>query len=489
MGDSISVTGTLVALLLPLAMGTVWTYWLLARTGRWHPALVAGHGYLLGVFFITLLIRAWDALGLALSFLGISAIALAITLCGVVLLRMQRLPPRVSPPSAAVPLWQTALTLLLIALVALRYATMLEELLLRPLFPWDAWMNWAPKAVVWYHYGELVPFADIATWLAEPAEARTHIEGAKNAWKYPIGVPLVQLWGMLGAGTSDHTVIYLPWLFIGLATGAALYGHLRLNGAPTVLSVTAVYALLNMPFVNVHSVLAGYADLWIAAAFGCAVFALHEWSRDRQWQYGLIAVLLAIFCAQLKTPGIIMGAIVLVTLVLVRLNLQRRAWLALAAAATAVSLFFVFVGIDLHIPAVGKLTINDARITVPYIGNFQIAFHNVSAAIATVLFDMINWNLLWYLLVPLALLLAARPQLRRGLNTGITALSITLVFLFFVYFFTERYQFAEDYTQVNRALIYTVPVSILLIFSVLQRLLEAGYSHVAGFSSDRSRTD
>jgi len=39
------------------------------------------------------------------------------------------------------------------------------------------------------------------------------------------------------------------------------------------------------------------------------------------------------------------------------------------------------------------------------------------------------------------------------------------LFVFFVYYFTSRYKFAQDYTQVNRALIYAIPIMVFYLFS------------------------
>ena len=488
MTADISIVGTITALVLPMLLGGVWVYWLLGRTERWHPALVAGHGYLVGMFAITLLIRAWDLAGLALNFWGIAAIAAVLTTLGIALIRARPVTARAEGTSGPIPAWQIALIFALAALLTWRYSTIFQELLLRPLYPWDAWMNWAPKAVVWYHYSELAPFADMNTWLAAPAEALTHIEGARNAWRYPAGVPLIQLWGMLGAGTSDHTVIYLPWILISLAMGAALYGHLRLQGASILLAVTAVYVLLNMPFVNVHSTLAGYADLWVAVAFGSAIFSLQEWHARRDWTYGCLALVLAVFCAQLKTPGIIMCGIVGLTMLLGRLQLRRNTLLGLVTLGGIVSLLVLLVGIDMDVPAIGRVTINAEKITIPYIGDFEIAFHNVNQAIVRVLFDMINWNIHWYVLIAMGTLLAFRPRLATGRETEITALVITLAFLFFVYYFTERSEFARDFTQVNRALLYSIPVSVLLVFGVLHNGLSGVLARVGakvGVGEDR----
>jgi hypothetical protein len=35
-----------------------------------------------------------------------------------------------------------------------------------PLYPWDAWIQWATKSRVWYELGRIAPFARAQTWFA-----------------------------------------------------------------------------------------------------------------------------------------------------------------------------------------------------------------------------------------------------------------------------------------------------------------------------------
>jgi hypothetical protein len=51
------------------------------------------------------------------------------------------------------------------------------------------------------------------------------------------------------------------------------------------------------------------------------------------------------------------------------------------------------------------------------------------------------------------------------------SLLLALLFVFFVYYFTNRYLFALDYTQVNRALVYTTPLLVFYIIHASGSLL------------------
>ena len=63
----ISLLGLATSLILPWILGCVWVFWLLRQSVRWNAFIVAGHGYLVGVFLTTLLIRIWHFAGLPLS--------------------------------------------------------------------------------------------------------------------------------------------------------------------------------------------------------------------------------------------------------------------------------------------------------------------------------------------------------------------------------------------------------------------------------------
>ncbi len=457
------MTGLVTSLILPWALGGVWVYWLLRQSVHWNGFVVAGYGYLLGIFLTTLLIRAWSATGLPLHYWSMAATLFAMTLVGLVAIRLQAVPAAKTQVSSRPEKWELVVTALFLALILYRYATIFQEILLRPLFPWDVWMNWAPKAIVWYHYSELLHWVSVPEWLQSPAEALAYTAGAGDAWKYPETIPLIQLWGMMAMGTSDHTLIYLPWFFAAIALGFTLYGHLRLSGVSVVMSTLACYLLMNLPFINVHVALAGYADIWLAAAFGCAVFALHAWDESRQWRYGLLALLLALMCSQLKIPGVILGGIVCAVFLSSLVNPTRRAWWILAAILSACFIYLAFVGLDLSIPGLGRLAISMDGIVLPYIGYYEIAFHPVQHAMVNTFLVMINWNLLWYLFIFLGVVMVTKGGALTAPSLVLRSLLLALFFILFVYFFTNRYQFALDYTQVNRALIFTTPVLVFYL--------------------------
>ncbi len=221
--------------------------------------------------------------------------------------------------------------------------------------------------------------------------------------------------------------------------------------------------------MNVHTALAGYADIWVTAAFGSAVFALHAWERDGDRAQGLIALLLAALCTQMKIPGLIFGSIVVLVFLLTALRLLNRPGVyVLGLTLLALAGLFMF-GIDLELPGLGRLQLGLGGVVLPLVGSFTFSFHPVQEAMFTTLFIVTNWGLLWYLA-----LLTLAWQLwyyRAARHSPVLLLSLAggLLFVFFVYFFTDRYKFALDLTQVNRAFICLTPLLVLYIFSSLVR--------------------
>jgi hypothetical protein len=469
MTESLSYLGLITSLFLPWLLGSVACYGLLKQSRRWNVFIILGQGYMIGILLTTLALRIWSYAGLPLHFWAIAITLLGVAAFGFIVLRIPGVPKRLETKAPPMEIWQIAVSSLLILLIVYRYAGMAQEIALRPLFPWDAWMNWSPKAVVWFYNNELTPFVSPNNWLNQTGESFSYTAGARDAWKYPATVPLIQLWGMLGVGTHDYNLVYLPWLFVTLALGLALYGQLRLSGASVVLSILACYALLNLPYFNVHTMLAGYADIWVTAAFGAAVLALHEWGNSRHWPYALLAMAMALMCTLLKIPGLIMGGIIALVLLSSLIKLGTRTSIALLVVLIICTTYSATLGIDFTISEFGRVALSTDRIILPYIGTYSFSYNPPHSAIADTTFRMLNWSLLWYILILTTLIEMARRNRPSSPSLQLRALLLTLFFIFFVYYFTSRYKFALDQTQLNRALLYSIPVMIFYIFSSLSR--------------------
>jgi hypothetical protein len=477
--DSISYPGLLGALLLPWLLGCIWTRWLLLKSGRWNWFILLGFGYFLGIFFTTVLMRLSDAVGAGLNFSGLATAMALLIVAGVSVQLKQVVPQQAAQAKVAIRPWQTVLLAILLALLAWRYLTILQELLLRPLYAWDAWMNWAPKAIVWFHLGELVDYVKPEQWLAQAPDANQYTLGNRQASEYPPTVPLILLWSMMGAQNWDHSALFLPWFLAAINLGFALYGQLRLNGCQVLPAALACYLLLNLPYYNVHTVLAGYADIWLAAAFGLSIFALREWHLNRSWRYGLLCVLMAVMCSQLKVPGIVLAAILLAAFFRSWLNPSHKWELIAALVLVVVIALLVLFGVELNVPWLGRLVISADAIEIPRIGQFELAFHPVWKPFAISMFVMINWNIAWYLLLSLTLAAIFRGAPFRQASPEALAILGALLFVALAFFITRHHTAAENFVTLNRALLYLVPALVFYVFAQVQGSRIQGSSHSA----------
>ncbi|MEM8661153.1 MAG: hypothetical protein AAGF35_09735, partial [Pseudomonadota bacterium] len=319
---------------------------------------------------------------------------------------------------------------------------------------------------------ELIPFVSKETWLAASSDEIIYTAGASQAFRYPDTVPILQLWMMMALNTDDSTLIYLPWLCVAVAMGLAMYGHIRLAGGSVLASTVASYVLMSLPLFGVHVGLPGYADLWLTAAFGCSVLALHEWYQTRQWPYAVLSLALALMCTQLKIPGLIMGGIVLLVFLVAASGIKQVVGFLLVALVAVAVAITVLAGVDVVIPGLGRVVIARDFIQLPYIGRYDLMFHPVQSSIIETLFIMINWNLLWYVFLLFAFLGIAQGAMKSPPSIVLAALLLGILFILFVYFFTNRYEFALDFTQVNRAFIYLTPLMVFYVFSIGRQRLE-----------------
>jgi hypothetical protein len=456
--------------------GSISVLWLVGRSGNWNWPLVAGHGYLFGLFLTTVCIRIWDALGLTLNFWGLAGVILSVGFVSA-LAQIRQSPAAYRDPAASTEFepWQLLVIGVLGLLIGYRMFLLIQEIVLRPLYPWDAFMNWAPKAIVWYEYGQLVPYVDPELWLQQsPGDTRQTL----LTWKYPETVPLIQLWSMMGAQTSDHTLIYLPWALLLISISLALYGHLRLQGGSTLMAIGAVYLLTSIPYINVHTALAGYADLWQMGALALASYALYEWDRSRQLPYAILCVFFAAVCTQIKIPGIVLGITILILLAISILRLSRRTYIGIGLVGIALLAFILTAGISLDIPRIGHIEFTGNRVEISRLATFNIEYLPTHGAFFESLFVMINWNLTWYLFAVVLLVQVASTKSSRP-SMDLLVIFSTLAFVFLVLNFTERAKWALDYTTLNRALLYTIPTVIFYVTrNISNSWIAEGNTHV-----------
>ena len=437
------------SLALPLAVGAsalLVLDWPRTEDVAGGAALRCGYGYIVGALLLTFWMRALSLLDLRFSWMSISLPLLALTAA---LIAWAARRGRVSLPAIRSALtalvspsligWQRVLWIALIAWLAVHFALMAAEIAWRPLYPWDAWVQWATKARVWYELGHIAPFVRGDVWLAGADGA--YFDAAPN---YPATVPLLQVWTCVALGRWDDSAMNWPWLAILAALVAAVYGALRGEGAAPLLALFGAYLLASLPLVDVHVALAGYADLPMGAVYTLAAIAFYRWAMRRDMRDAVIALLLAGACPLIKTPGWIWAATLIPGVVIVLLP-RRGARI---------------VGVGFALAALALLTL--ARTEPTLLGyRLHLNFAPAWAQLVKSYYLMGNWNLLWYAVIALVAF-GWRHLMKPPLLPLAAVTAAGLGFLFFVFAFTDAAAWLADLTTANRATLHIVPLLVFL---------------------------
>lgn len=437
---------TIVALLLPWLLGLCWLFPLRRNVPLW-----LGYGYLLGIMITTLVMQLEAASGWPLDFTLLVASIALLTLLGLVLTR-NLAPATVGYPAAALGHGARWLGGLLVVLLLVRYAGLGYELWLRPLTPWDSWTIWGLRARAWSGLGHLVPFVSPQQWLHAPNAGVYTVA----AWGYPSAVSLIQTWMVLAWGSWHAGIANLPWLLCVLALALGFYGQARCAGLGPLGALLGIYLLLSLPLLNTHVALAGYADLWLATAYGLAAMALVQWLAGASgWQL-VLALLLGLVCLLLKVEGVVWVALLLPLLLL---RLPGR-W-PLVAGIVLLALFIGWYssgGVEW-----GPVILTPQQVALPYVGHFTFRYTNSWATLGDNLLLQSSWHLLWYW-VPLGLVLGL-PRILRDRQVAATALLIILglAMLFVLFFLTGAEVWARRGTSINRLFLHLAPVAVFFL--------------------------
>ena len=414
---------------------------------------LAGCGWFAGAFVLTLWMRVLSRLGIPLAIGAIGAPLVATTAAlGWLAVRRAQASPRVALRAIGRGLagtdlegWRRVAWFALLGWLALRFALLLAEVWWRPLFPWDAWTQWATKARVWFGLKKIVPFVTASDWFLAK-QPGLYIDAAPN---YPATVPLFQVWAATLVGRWDDALINFPWWIIGVAFGLALYGFLRRYRFAPLAALAGTWLVLSLPILEVHIALAGYADLPMAAYYTLGALASLSALQTRNARDAALALLLLAACAVVKNPGIV-WVLTLVPGVIVIL-LPRRGLRITAlcfAVATAMVLWLAYnevslLGYQMHL-------------------EFELPF----GALFEAYFALGNWHLLWYGVIAVALF-GWRDLLTRELAPLTVVIAAGLSFLLFGFVFTNARQWVEDQSTVNRATLHLAPLMLvwmLLVF-------------------------
>jgi len=407
-------------------------------------AYVIGCGFLVGQFLLTLEMRLLALAGIAFGraaiggpIAGATAVALWLALrrYGGSLVDDGRAAVR-ALAARDLPRWQRLLWFGVLGWLAIRFGLLLLEVLRRPLYPWDAWTQWATKARVWYELRDLVPFTSATEWLATP-NGGAYLDAAPH---YPATIPLTQVWSAIALGRWDDALINLQWWLTGVAFAFALYGLLREARFGRLGAIIGTWLVLSMPIVDAHVALAGYADLAMATYFTLTAFAWLRFVRTRRSGDLALALLLASACVLVKNPGKLWLAMLVPGIV--------AAWIPRRGLRFAAACFGV--------AAIAALVLTRSGVTL--LGyHLQLDFDMPWDGLARAYFAYANWHLLFYAAIAVAAL-GWRQLLSRDLAPLTLVVAAGFAFLLFGFAFTNARAWVEDQSTVNRATLHLAPL-------------------------------
>jgi len=447
---------TLVAgLLLPCALGFAALAAL--RDDSTSPAApgeiawLVGAGYLVGAFLLTLWMRLLSLAGVPFGVVAIGGPLALITIVLAVVARrraanawgaafrdaLRALAGPAELARVARIAWR-----LIVAWIALRYVLLGLEVTWQPLYPWDAWIQWATKARVWYEEGSIVPFARRAAWFA--ADGGVWFDASPE---YPPTMPLLQVWACIALGRWDDALMNWPWWQFSVALTLAVYGALRAEAIAALPALVGAFLVASLPLANVHVALAGYADLPMAAFYTGATLAFLRWARSRSIADAIVAIFLAIACTQIKVPGLV--------------------WALTLAPGAVVALLprrgprYVLIGFAVALFALVVLA-QTSPVILTY--RLHLDFDPAWRALAETHFLLANWHLLWYAALAAALL--AWRDLGSPALAPLTAVAAAAtLFLVVVFSFTNARLWVTEQTTINRATLHVAPFAA--VFTVL----------------------
>jgi hypothetical protein len=359
---------------------------------------------------------------------------------------------------AGLPTAGRALWLAMLAWLALRLLLLLVEATLRPLYPWDAWTQWATKAQVWYALKSMAPFVGAAEWLAAPSGS-VYFDAAPH---YPATIPLTQVWSAILLGRFDDALVNLPWWLTALAFGFAVYGFLRLRRMSPIGSLIGAWVTLSLPILDAHVALAGYADLAMATYLTMAMLAWLRYAQARRLADLALALALCAACVVIKNPGKVWVVLLLPGIVAA---LLPRHGLRFAIGCLAAAALAALVATQTGLNVLGYQT----RLT------FRMPWHSLAEAY----FLLGNWHLLFYGAIAVALL-GWRQLLTRDVAPLTMTVAAGLAFLTLGFGFTNAGAWVEDQATVNRATLHLAPLLALWMIVTFRAWAQAQKPVVAG---------
>jgi hypothetical protein len=454
-------------LLLGLTMPWIGAYYLLrvveARVNPDHPPNFfrqVGYSLFLGYAMLYLVILVNAALFQQIHYYPVLAVICTIAIIGGLIAYKGSTP---TAPATAnrfetekISLAKRLLAGLLLSWITIHITLTAVEIVYRPVFPWDAWLNWMYRAKAWFLQGEIFAFSSSLAWATDLVDRGYNVDGHN----YPGFVPVAAFWAATSLGIWSDTSVNLPVLFIGVALAMATYGSCRESGCNYLLSLVPAYFLVSIPLIGTHLSLAGMADIWMAGFTGLGFISLIRGIIENSRYQLVLGLVMSALAATVKIEGAVWFVTAIATLLLV-----ARPALTISIAGVFLTLALMAWILDTTyavIPGVGTVGYAEGMIHVPFKGGYPLMQFELTDEYFSHFFCRGSWNLLWGLvLLSLPLLISQKnTHVRRPLIIFYIAFIATQVIIFG---FTEQGKWAEDGTAINRLPLHFTPALVFCL--------------------------
>jgi hypothetical protein len=298
----------------------------------------------------------------------------------------------------------------LCAAVVAMFGLIAFDLWYQPLWAYDSWTFWTPKAHALYALGGLK-----ASWFTSADLANKD---------YPMLLPSIEAAGFRFTGYETHLLDLQSW-FVFVAFVRMIYEVVAPRGHALVL--WAVLTMLVAAPSTTNQLAAAEADIPVAALAAAAGLCTYRWLGERRRGFIAMTAVLAAGASATKVEGLVfvLSLFAAATLVVAITERPRAAIEPLAAAAAAIAVAVVPWRLWLsshHVPTQASLSRSaDVAFLFHHVGRLPIALAYVLAK----LFD----PRAWLFLAPLAVLALCAAGRRIRPQVGFVILYPTLSLL------------------------------------------------------------
>ena len=468
-----------IAVVLPTFFGMAVLRLTLNRNQLCFAALV-GHGFFIGHCLITVILRAIGApnkqvdVSLAISLVaGLTALAIAL----LVWRRLKTDHQASIRPETSIQMGfaSHALLTLIFSLVAIKQGLILNEVVTRPLWAWDAIDTWTKRAQDWYILSDSQYFTyslNENTWTSGP-----WVESLGN-YPHPFTTNLISLWGMIVIGTHNTPATNIAWAFAPLAISLMVYGYLADQRHPRLLCVTAGYFIFSMPYTGVHAGLPGYADLWLAGFLTSVVLLTSQGLKKRSLAFLAPALIAVLGVLTSKRTGIVltglsMPYVLMATIYDSDIGIRTRlayGQLRIGPVALGITVLSCLIFLLVWVAGFG-----DSLDTILMSNRLQFDAHNIFGPLAESFFYQSNWHFAGMLFSIIFMFSLCTPKneniAARSSFPFLEATTLTLLIIIIsTYTFSAKYfAQAENMTTLNRSLMLITPLLLVWAMDLVGR--------------------